>query len=496
MVFNRVMTTTPPERLKRLVRCWSIVTVMISFAFAGIINANAEKPNILFIFADDQAFHTINAFGNKEIETPNLDRLVADGTTFTHAYNQGAWGGAVCVASRTMLLTGRYLWHAHKDHSQTDDLYRKTGKMLPQTLEKAGYETYFSGKWHLRADAAKAFNNARHIRPGMPKAFKEGYHRPHEGKEDVWKPWDKKWGGFWEGGIHWSEVLGNDATDYLKMAAEKDDPFFMYLAFNAPHDPRQAPKEYVDKYPLDKISIPDNFLPEYPYNVGSNKIRDEVLAPFPRTHFAVKTHIQEYYAIITHMDDQIGRMLNALEKSGKKDNTYIIFSADHGLGVGQHGFMGKQNMYDHSVRVPLIISGPGIKKDHKIKTPVYLQDIHPTIIELAGQKKPDHVEFRSFAPLLKGTSGYKPYNAMYSAYVDFQRMISKGNFKLILYPKIKKARLFNLKKDPHETNDLLDDSQKKNRLKKAKSLAKVLQKWNKEFGDDMDLSQSFPELYE
>ncbi len=454
----------------------------------------AKSPNILFIFADDQAFSTIRELGNEEIETPNLDRLVRQGTTMTHAYNQGAWNGAVCMASRMMLLTGRYLWHANKDYNDADTLYRKKGKMLPQVLEKKGYETYFSGKWHLRADASKAFGTSRHIRPGMPRDVKQGYHRPVMGKEDVWKPWDKKWGGFWEGGTHWSEVLGNDGVDYLKNASKSENPFFMYLAFNAPHDPRQSPKEFVDKYPLDQISVPKNFLPEYPLLVGSNKIRDEVLAPFPRTHYAVKTHIQEYYAIITHMDQQIGRMLNTLEKSGQMDNTYIFFSADHGLAVGQHGFLGKQNMYDHSVRVPLIVVGPGIKKNHKISTPVYLQDIHPTIFELAGADKPEHVEFRSFAPLLTGKGEYQPYDGIYSAYVSHQRMISKGNFKLILYPKIKTARMFNLKKDPLEKMDLLKSPSKRHK-QRARSLAKVLQKWNNETGGDSDFSQDFPELY-
>lgn len=454
----------------------------------------AESPNILFIFADDQAFSTIRILGNEEIETPNLDRLVKNGTTLTHSYNQGAWNGAVCMASRMMLMSGRYLWHANKDYNDADKLYRETGKILPKVLEKAGYDTYFSGKWHLRADANKSFGVARHIRPGMPKDVKVGYHRPVDGKEDVWKPWDKKFGGFWEGGTHWSEVLGNDGVDYLEMAGKKDKPFFMYLAFNAPHDPRQSPKEFVDKYPLENISIPENFLPEYPLNVGSNKIRDEVLAPFPRTHFAIKTHIQEYYAIITHMDQQIGRMLDALEKSGKKDNTYVIFSADHGLAVGKHGFLGKQNMYDHSVRVPLIVTGPGIKKNHKIATPVYLQDIHPTVIDLAGIDKPGHVEFKSFLPLLKGDNDYKPYNAIYSAYVSHQRMINKGKYKLILYPKIQKARLFNLAKDPHEMTDLLENAQSKSH-KKAKNLAKVLQKWSNLTGDQLDLHAAFPDLY-
>ena len=110
----------------------------------------ADKPNILFIFADDQCFDTINARGNKEIQTPNLDRLVNSGTTFTHAYNMGGWNGAICVASRMMLISGKWLWHAKKDHAQTDKLYRQQGRMWPQLLESVGYETFFTGKWHIK----------------------------------------------------------------------------------------------------------------------------------------------------------------------------------------------------------------------------------------------------------------------------------------------------------------------------------------------------------
>ena len=116
-----------------------------------------SKPNILFLFADDQAFDTIHALGNTEIETPNLDRLVSRGVTFTHAYNMGGWHGAVCVASRTMLVTGRFLWKARNDESKLGTEYLKAGQLWPQLLEKAGYDTYFTGKWHVKADAKKVF---------------------------------------------------------------------------------------------------------------------------------------------------------------------------------------------------------------------------------------------------------------------------------------------------------------------------------------------------
>lgn len=434
----------------------------------------ADKPNFLFIFADDQAFDTIHALGNGEIKTPNLDRLVKQGTTFTHCYNQGGWHGAVCVASRTMIMTGQYLWHARDNEKKLRNEYVNSKLLWPQLLERVGYDTYFTGKWHVKADANKVFKTARHIRGGMPKQTKEGYDRPKEGQPDVWKPWDKSKGGFWEGGKHWSEVVGDDALDYLELSNKSKNPFFMYIAFNAPHDPRQSPKKYVDMYPLDKISLPKPFLPLYPHEIGANRIRDEKLAPFPRTKNAVKVNRQEYYAIITHMDTQIGRILDALEKSGKADNTYIFFTADHGLACGHHGLMGKQNMHDHSVRVPFMIVGPKVAKDKKLDTSIYLQQVMPTTLELAQAEKPEQVEFQSLLPTLNGKKS-QLHDAIYGAYMMTQRMVTQDGYKLIVYPKIGKKLLYDLKKDPLETTDLADMPAQKERIAKMLKTLKGLQ---------------------
>ncbi|MGM0377674.1 MAG: sulfatase-like hydrolase/transferase, partial [Bacteroidota bacterium] len=288
-----------------------------------------SKPNILFIFSDDQCYSTIHALGNNEIKTPNLDKLVNTGVTFTHTYNMGAWHGAVCVASRAMLSTGSFVWRARQQEQLYSDyegseremlvdgvIRRESQKEKPlprpmwgNLMQQAGYETYFTGKWHVRRNPADVFDHVKNERPGMPAAVSEGYNRPLHENDTTWQPWDTKWGGFWEGGKHWSEVLGDDAIAFIDSAKNRDNPFFMYLAFNAPHDPRQSPKEFVDMYPLDDISVPANYQPLYPYRneIGSGEgLRDERLAPFPRTEYAVKVHRQEYYAIITHMDQQIG----------------------------------------------------------------------------------------------------------------------------------------------------------------------------------------------
>jgi len=268
----------------------------------------------------------------------------------------------------------------------------------------------------------------------------------------------------------------------------------MYLAFNAPHDPRQAPQEFVDKYPLTKIKAPENWLPEYPYkdDIGNSPgLRDEALAPFPRTEYAIKTHIKEYYAIITHLDAQIGKILDALEASGKADNTYIFFSADHGLSVGHHGLIGKQSMFDHSMRVPLMITGPGIPAGKQVSQDIYLQDLMPTALELAGIEKPDYVDFNSILGLAKGSQTTGGIDAVYGAYIDLQRMVRKDGFKLIVYPKISKVLLFDMKEDPLEMNNLADDPVYHERLM---NLFLELMDLQKKMEDKLDLSTVYNEI--
>jgi arylsulfatase A-like enzyme len=469
---------------------WTGLLVLFTL-LPGSLSA-ADKPNILFIFADDQCYKTVHYLNNEEIQTPNLDALAKSGLTFTHAYNQGSWSGAVCVASRTMLNTGRFLWHANSVYN-TSEKERAEGRFWSEYMKDAGYETYFTGKWHVKASAEKAFDHTGHVRGGMPKQTKQGYNRPLADGTDPWSPSDPKFGGFWEGGKHWSEVVGDDAETFLANAAKSDKPFFMYLAFNAPHDPRQSPQEFVDKYPVDEIKVPVSFLPEYPYkdSIGCGKgLRDEALGPFPRTEHSVKVHRQEYYAIITHMDEQIGRILAALKKTGKADNTWIFFTADHGLAVGHHGLFGKQNLYDHSVRVPMLVAGPGVTADSKNNEPVYLQDVMATSLELAGVKKPEHVEFQSLLPLIRG-EGETQYESVYGAYLGVQRSVIHDGWKLIMYPKISKYRLYNLDKDPEEMNDLASDDQT---LAKAKDLFARFLELQKETGDAMDLEAVYPGL--
>ncbi len=473
------------------------------------------QPNIVFIFADDLTYTAIHELGNNEIKTPNLDKMVQNGTTFTHAFNMGSWSGAVCVASRAMIISGRSVWRANEFRQNwvkgDSTSYEKTwGKIM----EMNGYDTYMTGKWHVDAPADKVFQNTIHIRPGMPSDFwnnaeimkrfsqidiknyaetalimPKGYNRPLSIDDQNWISTDTSAGGYWKDGKHWSEVLKDDAIAFVEKAKNKNNPFFMYLAFNAPHDPRQAPETYLEMYKTNDIKIPASFLTEYPFKDGignSPSLRDEALAPFPRTEFAIKKHIQEYYALISHLDTQIGEIIDALENSGKMDNTIIFFSADHGLAMGRHGLLGKQNMFDHSIRAPLLAMGPGIPKGNRIDADVYIQDVMATSLDFAEIKAPEYIEFHSFRDLIQNTRKESHYKRIYGAYLELQRMIRKDGYKLIVYPKINKILLFDLVNDPEEMHDLSEMVEHQDLVS---ALFQELLLLQKEMGDQLDLSK-------
>lgn len=427
-------------------------------AVAG--SAQTKRPNFLFLIADDLTFNGIQSMGNSEVQTPNLDRLVKQGVAFTHCFQQGSWLPAVCVASRTMLNCGLTAFRAQQRVEQSP--------LWGETMGKAGYETSIVGKWHLSKEAlARSFKRQGKVSGGMFESGPEAYNRPAAG--NTWTPWDTSLKGQWlhtkqwqdaaqDGIKHSAQIWAEGAADQLRDLAKNRAPFFLYVGFNSPHDPRQAPKEFVDRYPHAKIAVPANYLPEHPFDQGDHKVRDELLAPFPRTREAVQLHRAEYYAHITYMDSQIGQILDALDATGQASSTYVIFTADHGLAVGQHGLMGKQNLYDHSVRIPLIVRGPGLQPGVRVDEMVYQHSVFGTVCELAAITPPSTIEFPSLADLLHGKHKEK-HDAMFCFYRDFQRSIRTREHKLIVYPEAKRTQLFDVAKDPWELHDLADDHQ-------------------------------------
>ncbi len=461
-----------------------IRSVIVSGVAGSALAADRQaRPNFVFMIADDMTFRAIHSVNNSEVQTPNMDRLVRRGCTFTHCFHQGSWTGAVCVPSRTMLNSGLTAFHAREGIKQV--------RLWGQTLGDAGYDTYMVGKWHLSpANLKRSFQRTGPISGGMFDSGPEAYDRPSPG--NIWTPWDKSLKGQWLPTAQWepgareeikhsAEIWADYACAYLLGRRGRLDPFFLYVGFNSPHDPRQAPKEYVDRYPANRIRIPPNYLPEHPFDEGAHKIRDEKLAPFPRTREAVQLHRSEYYAHITYMDAQVGRILDTLDASDQAGNTYVIFTSDHGLAVGQHGLMGKQNLYDHSIRVPLLVAGPGIRPNSRVDHLVYQHCLFPTTCDLAGVPVPQSVEFPSLAGLLHGRGG-APFDAVFSYYAQHQRAVRTPRHKLIVYPAAGVTQLFDIRRDPWETVNLAG---KREHAGVQKQLLARLHRFQKELGDEL-----------
>lgn len=434
------------------------------------IDDSEKKPNIIFLLADDQTSNTINALGNPQVITPNLDKLATNGTFFNNAYIMGAMNGAVCSPSRAMLMTGRALFNIDPTGNTIDT----THTTLPKTLGNAGYHTFHIGKWHNGKDAfIRSFDDGSKIfLGGMHRQYRVPTYEFDKGgdysKERLNVPSDK----------HSSELYADAGISFLdKYDSEK--PFFMYMAFQAPHDPREMPKEYLDMYNPDSIDLPKNFKEVHPFDNGEIDIRDEWLAGYPRTEEEVRANIAAYYAMITHLDAQIGRVLNKLEEKGLTENTIIVFAGDNGLAVGQHGLMGKQNLYEHSINVPLLFKGPGIPKGKTTNTFAYLFDIYPTLCDLTDTNTPKTVEGKSLKPVLMGAT-QQVREGMFFAYKNFQRAVRNDKYKLIKYNVNDEVvtQLFDLENDPLETTNLADQSQFKDQLQIMTDLMNTQMKLN------------------
>lgn len=441
-----------------------------------ILASAAEKPpNVLFILTDDQRPDTIGAGGNKIISTPHLDRLTRRGTGFSFAH----CAHPLCVPSRVEILTGTTGFT--NGILQRGSMKLKPGlPFWPAVMRDSGYDTCYVGKWHT---AGRPRDRGYAQTLGL---FSSGGGRFWKPKTDYkgdpvtgYRGWifqtnDRKL--FPEQGVgltpNISAKFADAAIQFLKRKSTK--PYFLHVNFTAPHDPLLWPPGFKEKYRADSMPLPPNYLPEHPFDHGNLRGRDEKLLPWPRTKKAIQENLAVYYAVISHLDQQIGRILTALKESGQEDNTIVIFSSDHGLAVGSHGLMGKQNMYDHTVQVPLILAGPGIPKAANRNGIVYLRDLFPTVCDLTGIKVPKGVEGKSVVPLLKDRRK-AIHKRAFCYFNDSQRMIRDHQWKLISYPRINKYQLFHRPTDPFEKRDLAKVPQHRDTFARLKQELKAWQ---------------------
>lgn len=449
---------------------------------------STQKPNIVFFFTDDQRFDTINAWGYPFVKTPNMDRLVEMGTSFNRAHIPGGTVGAVCMPSRAMLHTGRTLFRLYENGTEIPENH----ELLGETLQKAGYRTFGTGKWHNGTKAyARSFTDGGEILfGGMGDHWNVPVcHFDPTGKYDCNNPFIREPGkgskleyhlcDHITAGKHSSELFCGLAVDFIE-DYDSDAPFFMYISFMAPHDPRTMPEEFRKMYDPETTELPPNFLGGHPIDTGALKIRDEMLADFPRRPKEIKRHIAEYYGMISHLDHEMGKVLTALEKKGELENTIFVFAGDNGLAIGQHGLMGKQNLYDHSVRVPLIFAGPGVPKGQRRDTFAYLLDIFPSLCDLIGVDIPATVEGKSLVSAMQDPT-VKHRTMLYLAYGESIRGVRDDQFKLIEYVlgDDQNTQLFDLKNDPWELRNLAKDPAFADKLKFLKQeLIRLRDEWD------------------
>lgn len=459
------------------------LVVLVGLACAAILPAaeivatnNPKKLNVLFLLSDDQRFDTIAALGNGNIRTPNLDRLSQEGLTFTRAYIMGGTQPAVCQPSRAMLMTGRSLFRVRMDLKGQDT--------WPAQFAKVGYKTFITGKWHNeRESLLRTFEEGRAV-------FLGGMGNPYQlPLVDISS--DHRLINNRISGEHSVKLFADAAVEFIKRQ-NGERPWLCYFAPNCPHDPRVAPKIYHDYYNQNKPPLPVNFLPVHPFNNGEMIIRDEQLAPWPRTPEIVRQNLADYYSYITFMDDEIGRILTALKDSGQYDNTIIVFSSDNGLAIGSHGLFGKQNLYEHATHEPLIFLGPGIPRGKCTDAFCYLFDVFPTLGELARIPAPKGSEGASLAPVIIGKSD-RCRGEIFTAYRNLQRAVRDDRWKLIVYPQINKMQLFDLQSDPFEMHDLAAEPAQAGELRRLTALLKSCQR---QFGDNQALTVGNPQPQE
>ena len=427
-----------------------------------------RKPNVVFLLTDDQRYGTIHALGNEEIQTPNMDRLVQAGTSFVNAHIPGGTASAVCMPSRAMINSGKTLFHLEDCGKNIPESHVTMG----QNFLAHGYHAAEIGKWHNGvASFTRSFDGGSNIFFGgmwdhwnVPvndfqadgRYEKEILFTPNFTANETPLPIVAE---RINAGVHSTDLFSGSAVEYIENYQE-DQPFFLYLSFLAPHDPRTMPEKFKNMYDPEKITLPPNYMSMPAFSFGwASKGRDENTEAYPRRPEAIRKHIADYYAMISHIVACIGNVLEALEKRGMMEDTIIVLCGDNGLAIGQHGLMGKQNVYEHSVKVPLVVSGPGIPQNKISKKYVYLMDIYPSLCELCGLPIPESVEGKSFVPMLYDDSvTIRP--DLYLAFQARIRGVMDERYKLIEYrtENVKLTQLFDLKKDPWELQNLFDMS--------------------------------------
>jgi arylsulfatase A-like enzyme len=465
-----------------------VILTALSLALpAGLRAAEASKPeqtlNILFVVADDLRADVMSVYGGPA-KTPNLEKLAARGCRFSRA----TCGYPICHVSRTEMFTGRSVV---VEASAGKAIPFDPGWALwPNVMHKAGWHTVYSGKWHVQgtpwtrgyAETSGLFSgggaggepltNPRSATGREVTGYKGWTFKTNDNKQQL------------EYGVGLMPDTDARIADgaIAAIGERRERPLFLHVNFTAPHDPLHWPRGMENRHDARDMKLPANFRPRHPFDHGNIEGRDEKIVPAPRTQEDVKRELAVYAALAENVDAQVGRILRALEERDQLASSLVIFTSDQGLALGSHGLMGKQNQYEHTANVPLILAGPGIPAGKRIAAQCALRDLFPTVCELAGLAIPASVRGKSLVPVLRGEKA-EIHEAVYGYFTDTQRMMrTPDGWKLIWYPKAERVQLFNVAKDSDELHDLSAEAAQKDRVARMMNSLKT---WLRQQGDPL-----------
>lgn len=417
--------------------------------------AAETRPNVLFFAVDDLNDWIGCLGGHPQVQTPNIDRLAARGTLFTNAHCQAP----LCNPSRSSIMTSlRPSSTGICGLSPGIRLVEKTQDRvtLPQTFTSAGYYTYTCGKIYHDGSIQPRFQKAEFNewgpspgpgRPATPFVQTPGNHKAMD-----WGPFPER------DEDHGDYTIATAAIDALH-AAPKDKPFFIACGFRMPHVPCYAPQKYFDLYPAATTKLPPvrdddrDDTPRFSWYLHWK-------LPEPRLKYLKQYDqwlplVRAYLASTSLMDAQVGRVLDALDKTGRADNTIVVLWSDHGWHLGEKLITGKNTLWDRSTHVPLMFAGPGVTKGQKCGRPAELLDIYPTLLELAGLPTRDDLEGHSLMPQLRDASAPREWPAI-TTHNTGNHGIRTEDWRYIHYAD-GSEELYDMKNDPHEWTNLAAD---------------------------------------
>jgi arylsulfatase A-like enzyme len=417
--------------------------------------ATAAPPNFLFIMSDDHAAHAMSCYGSKINQTPNLDRIARNGMRFNNCFVNNS----ICTPSRAAILTGKY---SHMNGVTVFNRFDGSQPHVAKMLRQAGYQTAVIGKWHLFSDPTGF--DYWNVLPGQGK-----YYDPvmiEMGKTNTIKGYA-------------TDIITDLSIEFLKKR-DPSKPFVLFCHHKAPHREWSPGPKHTNLYENIDIPEPVTFNDDYSgrsraaaeatMRIERNLTKTDVKQSPPKdlTGAALKKwhyqrYIKDYLRCVASIDDNVGRLLDYLEQSGLAKNTVVIYTSDQGFFLGEHGWYDKRFMYEESLRMPFLISLPGMIKPGSVNDSMILNvDFAPTLLELAGANIPADMQGRSIVPLLRGKKPSNWRTSMYYRYYHYPQHhrvqphygVRTERHKLIYFDRLDEWELYDLKKDPFETNNI------------------------------------------